>query len=53
MLNSFFYLSIEAQTTRIFKAANLAISRYDNIIIMGDMNIDMHDSNSQGYQEME
>ena len=30
---------------------NLVTSRYDNIVVMGDMNIDIEDSNAIGYQD--
>ena len=34
------------------KSLNMATSRYDNLIVMGDMNIDVDDPNSSGMQEL-
>ena len=31
---------------------NLVTSRYENIVVMGDMNIDIEDSNAIGYQDL-
>ena len=36
----------------MFKSVNTALDKYDNIIIMGDINIDTHDKKHPGYNKL-
>ena len=44
--------NLESFFREIFKSVNAALDKYDNIIIMGDINIDTHDTKHPGYNEL-
>ena len=45
--------SIDLFFNELTKLIDLAINKYENIVVMGDFNIDISDSNSHGYQRLE
>ena len=41
--------NLEPFFRKIFKSVNVALNKYNNIIIIGDINIDTHDTKYPGY----
>jgi exonuclease III len=46
------YNNIKNFFSELTSTLNLAATRYDNIVIMGDINIDVDDTNVSGYQDL-